>query len=154
MAPGSAHQVPPDQQSDVYMQKTIRRVGKKPAIRISEGDYDLIANYAASLESRSPELAHMLLGEIDRATVCPAGKLPAGVVTLGSEVSYLDDTTGAIRRVRLVMPGNADIDDGRISILTPMGAGLIGLKAGQSIDWPCPDGRPRVLKVLEVTQAP
>jgi regulator of nucleoside diphosphate kinase len=137
------------------MQKSIRRAGaRKPAIRISEADYDLIANYASGLEARSPALAQMLFEEIDRATVCPAGKLPAGVVTLGSEVSYLDDSTGAVRRVQLVMPGEADIDDGKISILTPMGAGLIGLKAGQSIDWPCPDGRPRVLKVLDVTQVP
>ena len=136
------------------MQNTIKRAGvRKPAIRISKSDYDLIANYATSLEARSPALARTLFDEIDRATVCPADKLPLGVVTLGSEVSYLDDSTGAVRRVQLVMPGKADIDDGKVSILTPMGAGLIGLKAGQSIDWPCPDGRPRVLKILEVTQA-
>ena len=136
------------------MQDAIRRVSaKKPAIRISEADYDLIASYATNLEAKFPDLARMLFEEIERATVCPTDKLPVGVVRLGSEVSYLDESSGAVRRVQLVLPGNADIDGGRLSILTPVGAGLIGLHAGQSIEWPCLDGRARVLKVLEVAAA-
>jgi regulator of nucleoside diphosphate kinase len=135
------------------MQNRLKRAAaRKPAIHISESDYDLIANFAMAVEARSPALATMLLDEIDRAKVHPPEKLPAGVVTLGSEVTYLDESSGAVRRVRLVLPADANIDDGMVSILTPVGAGLIGLKAGQSIDWPCPDGRPRVLNILEVQQ--
>ena len=137
------------------MQKTLRRAGaKKPVIHISETDYDLIANFAMAIEHKSPDLAQMLQDEIDRAKVHPPEKLPADVVTLGSEVVYEDGQSGAVRRVRLVMPAEADIEGGKVSIVTPVGAGLIGLKAGQEIDWPCPDGRPRVLKILEVRQNP
>ncbi|QAY76471.1 nucleoside diphosphate kinase regulator [Sphingosinicella sp. BN140058] len=132
-----------------------RRSGaEKPPIHVSESDYDLIANFALSLEGRAPALARMVLDEIDRATICPADALPPGIVALGADVTYRDESNGAVRRVRLVMPDDADLDQGRLSILTPMAAGLIGLKAGQSIDWPCPDGRPRVLRILDVTQAP
>ncbi|MDT9601047.1 nucleoside diphosphate kinase regulator [Sphingosinicella rhizophila] len=131
-----------------------RRGAKKPAIRISEVDYDLIANFAMSLETRSPELAQTLFDEIDRARICPAGKLPLDVVRLGSEVSYLDESTNLVRRVQLVMPSEADIEEGKVSILTPIGAGLIGLRAGQSIDWPGLDGKSRVLTILDVSQAP
>jgi regulator of nucleoside diphosphate kinase len=56
--------------------------------------------------------------------------------------------------VRLVLPFEADMEAGRMSILTPVGAGLIGLTVGQSIDWNLPDGRPRVLKILAVEHTP
>jgi regulator of nucleoside diphosphate kinase len=54
--------------------------------------------------------------------------------------------------VQLVYPAEADIEAGRISILTPIGAGLIGLREGQSILWPDREGRERRLTVVRVTQ--
>lgn len=137
------------------MTKAIRRArAKSPPIRISDTDYDVIASLAMGLEIRSPALAQMLFQEIDRAKVYPAGKLPSDVVALGAQVSFVDDTRDTVHRVQLVMPNEADVDNGKVSILTPVGAGLIGLKAGQSIDWPYSDGRTRVLKILDVTQSP
>jgi regulator of nucleoside diphosphate kinase len=125
---------------------------RKPPLHITEADYDVIADLALRIEKRSPALSRLLLDEINRAKVHPPGKLPADVVGLGSEVEFLDASTGTRRRVRLVMPSDADIEAGRVSILTPVGAGLIGMSAGREIDWPCPDGRPRRLKILEVKQ--
>lgn len=52
-----------------------------------------------------------------------------------------------------MFPGEADIAEGKISILTPIGAALIGLKAGQSIDWTARDGRLHRLTV-ETVAAP
>jgi regulator of nucleoside diphosphate kinase len=130
-----------------------RRGASKPAILLSETDYDLIASYATGLEHEQPLLAGMLFAEINRARICPATKVPDNVVKLGSKIAYFDNISGVVRNVRLVLPGNADIDEGNISILTPVGAGLIGLRAGQSINWPALDGSPRVLSVLEVTSA-
>ena len=121
---------------------------------MSQSDYDLIAGYAISLEHSAPAVAKMVLDEINRAAICSPGNLPPGVVTLGSEVVYRDEDNGAVRTVQLVLPGKADIDEGRISILTPMGAGLIGLSAGQTIEWRGLDGSPRILTILEVTQSP
>ena len=123
---------------------------EKPAIHLSEEDYDIIANLALSIERRSPDLSGLLLEEIDRAEIHAAGELPGDVVALGSEVEFLDVESGATRRVRLVLPVDADIEDGRISILTSVGAGLIGLRTGQSIVWPTPNGMPRVLRILRV----
>jgi regulator of nucleoside diphosphate kinase len=53
--------------------------------------------------------------------------------------------------VTLVYPAEADIAEGRISVLTPVGTALIGLRAGQSITWRTRDGRKQVLTVLRVT---
>ena len=126
--------------------------GAKPPIHMSTSDYDQIAEMALGLENSAPALAKLLFDEIDRAVIYPDGQLPADVVALGSEVEYEDQSTGAVRRVRLVLPHQADMEAGRVSILTPAGAGLIGMSVGRAIDWPCLDGRPRSLRILAVSQ--
>jgi regulator of nucleoside diphosphate kinase len=54
------------------------------------------------------------------------------------------------KQVRLVYPNAADIDAGRVSVLTPIGAALIGLSAGQAISFETPSGEQRSLTVLDV----
>jgi regulator of nucleoside diphosphate kinase len=137
------------------MQSAVRtKASAKPKIHLIDSDYDIIAGLALSIERRSPELSKMLLDEINRAEIHENGKVPRGVVTMGSEVEFLDVDTGATRRVTLVLPADADIEAGRISILTPVGAGLIGLKQGQSINWPSQNGRSRMLRILNVRRPP
>ncbi len=125
---------------------------RKPPIHISETDYDVIADLALRMEQRAPALAKQILDEINRAKIHPDGSMPADAVTIGSEVEYLDDSTGEQRRLKLVLPVDADIGSSRISVMTPVGAGLIGMSVGREISWPTPDGRPRVLRILEVKQ--
>lgn len=131
-----------------------RRAAASPAISITEDDYDLIANLALQMRVRAPELSTLILNEIDRAKIVPEEKIGADVVRLGSEVTFLDDASGETRKVRLVPPGSANIEEGAISVVTQVGAGLIGMSVGGEISWPCPDGRPRVLKILDVRQRP
>lgn len=123
---------------------------EKPAIHLIDTEYDLLAGLALSIERRSPELSKLLLDEIDRAEIHDRETLPSDVVSIGSEVEFLDVESGVPRRVRLVLPAEADIDADRVSILTSVGAGLIGLREGQSIDWPYPNGGSRVLRILSV----
>ena len=126
---------------------------EKPAIFISETDYDIIADLALRAMRGAPAVSELLMAEIERAVVHPRATLPGDVVTLGSEVEFEDESSGARRRVRLVLPADADIESGMISILTPIGAGLIGMRVDARISWPCRDGRMRLLKILEVNQA-
>ena len=125
---------------------------EKPPIHLTAAEYDTIAGLALGIERQLPDLSRMLLDEIDRAEIHEPGSLPADAVTIGSEVEVLDAHTGATRRLRLVLPAEADVDAGRVSILTPMGAGLIGLRTGQAIDWPYPNGEIRTLKILKVAR--
>ena len=125
---------------------------KRPPIHLSEADYDVIADLALRLRPRNPILAEQILDEINRARIHPTHALPGDAVAIGSEVEFLDDCNRARRRIRLVLPGDADIAADRISVMTPVGAGLVGLRAGARIDWPTPDGRPRTLEILKVTQ--
>ena len=62
----------------------------------------------------------------------------------------LTEGSGQAKHVTLVYPTAADVAAGRISVLTPVGAALIGLSAGQSMAFETPSGEPRSLTVLEV----
>lgn len=122
-----------------------------PEIIVGEREYETLSALAAAAVHRMPEVAESLLHELDRATVLESDAVPTGIVRLGSRVTYRAE--GAERQVTLVMPSEADISAGRISILTPIGAALIGLSAGQTIAWSARDGRPHRLQVIAVEQS-
>ena len=124
----------------------------RPPIHLLAAESDLVAGLALQAEHRNPAVAAMLLEEIERAELHEPDTLPEEVVTIGSEVDFIDEKTSQLRTVELVLPASANIALGRISILTPMGAALYGLTAGQSIDWPTRDGHSRRIRILRVRQ--
>lgn len=122
-----------------------RKAASRPPIHMIDAEAETLADLALSVERRMPAVSALLLREAERARLHRAADIPADVVTMGSVVEFVDETHGVPRTVTLVYPSDADIAQGRISILTPVGAALIGLRAGQSILWP-----DRILTVLEV----
>lgn len=123
----------------------------KPSIHLLASESDMVADMALKIENDRPVVAAMLLGELERADLHDLNSLPAHAVRIGSTIEYLDETTRCVRTVTLVLPRDANITDGRISILTPMGAALYGLLAGSSINWPTLDGEERCLSILSVS---
>jgi regulator of nucleoside diphosphate kinase len=130
----------------------IRAGEARPPIHLPISESDIVSRLALQAEHRQPAVAAMLLGEIERAELHDPGTMPADVVILGSEVGFVDEKTNQARTVTLVLPAHANIAEGRISILTPMGAALYGLTAGASIDWPDLDGNSRRIRIARVTQ--
>lgn len=122
----------------------------RPPIMMSETDADKITDLALAARGRVGQVSSLLLEEIDRADIVPAEALPSDVVSMSSTVEFIDEGAGVGREIQLVYPHDADIEQGRISILTPVGAGLIGLREGQSIAWPDRDGHVRGLRVVKV----
>jgi regulator of nucleoside diphosphate kinase len=122
-----------------------------PTIVVSKAEYDTLTGLAAAVEDRLPDAAGTLQAEMDRAKVVTADAVPADAVRMGSTVEFVPDG-GQPRTVTLVFPGDADISEGKISILTPIGTALIGLSPGQSITWMARDGRQQRLTVLTVAQ--
>lgn len=120
-----------------------------PKLIVSRDNYKRINDLALFAENSVPEVAGELLAEMGRARVVSPSALPADAVQMGSTVEYCTDA-GEQRRVTLAYPGEADISQGRISILTPIGAALIGLSPNQSIAWKARDGRQLRLTVLKV----
>lgn len=125
----------------------------RPAIHLLAPEADRLYDLATKAMQRQPDVAKMLLAEIDRAEIHDAGTLPDGVISMLSTVEFVDESNGTSRTVQLVYPADADIAAGRVSILTPIGAGLIGLSEGQSILWPDREGRERRLRIVRVRPA-
>ena len=122
---------------------------KLPTIIINEVEYDRLTSLAERAVSSAPDATSILRAELRRAIVVPVNKVPSSVVRMGSRVEFTFDG-GHPRDVALVYPGEANISEGRVSILTPIGAALIGLANGQSIRWKANDGRLHKLTVLRV----
>lgn len=125
---------------------------RKPAIAVTRTDSERLWRLAESFADRIPAVAEELLAELERAKVVEDGRLGPDVVRMGSSLRFTSDL-GEDRNVTLVFPGEADIAEGKVSVLTPIGVALIGLSAGQSIDWTARDGRVHRLTV-ETVQPP
>ncbi|MCB2112170.1 MAG: GreA/GreB family elongation factor [Parvularculaceae bacterium] len=119
----------------------------KPAIYITNEDYAAISRLVAAADETSPGAA-LLADEIDRATRVRAEA--GGFVRLGSCVVFKDLTNDRVQEAQLTLPKDADISAGRISVLAPVGASLIGLTEGSRFQWIGADGRIRELEILSV----
>lgn len=120
-------------------------IPEEAVIRITERDFSLL--HAMPL---SPELA----AELEHAYVVSWQLIPHDVVTMNSRVEFEDQATGERRVVTIAHPDDADVGRGRVSVLAPVGTALLGLAAGQSIDWLFPDGTTRRLSVIKVLFQP
>jgi regulator of nucleoside diphosphate kinase len=122
----------------------------RPRIVIAASEHPRLQSLAERALERSAPMGEYLAEELSRAQILPDEQFSPHVVRMGSAVKYRDDAAQRTREVQLVYPHEADIERQRVSVLTPIGAALIGLSPGQSIDWPTPDGRTATLTVLEV----
>lgn len=126
---------------------------RRPPIHMIDIEADRLTALALAAEEHNPHVCRLLLDEIGRARIHGAGRIGTDVVTMHTKVQFVDAATGKEYDYELVYPGEADIAAGRISIMTLVGAGLIGLREGQSIHWPDRDGRERELTIVSVRQA-
>ena len=127
-------------------------VSDRPPIHLLAAESDLIANLALQAEQKLPVVSAMLLEEIERADLHDRATMPKGHVRLNSRVTFVDERTGQVRDVQLVLPAEADIAQGRVSIMTPMGAALYGLAEGHSIEWPDLCENFRAIRICRVTE--
>ena len=123
---------------------------ERPPIHLLASESDLVASLALQSERSQPLVAAMLLEEIERAELHDPESMPPNHARLNSHVQFLDEKTAQVRDVQLVLPSDATIAEGRISILTPMGAALYGLADGACINWPDLDGNERPIRVMRV----
>ena len=122
-----------------------------PEIFLTEEEHARLSLLVGDGEAHG--VAGLLQQELDRATLCGPADRPAQAVGLDRWLHYTDGRTKESRRVQIVMPQDADIDAGRISALSYVGAGLIGLREGETILWPDPSGALRPLTPILVEDA-
>jgi regulator of nucleoside diphosphate kinase len=123
----------------------------RPRIVLTAEDHARLSMLARAASASMPDVASALADELDRARVLAKGRHPEHIVRMGSEVEFRDDA-GKVQTVTLVYPDEADISRGRISVLTPIGAALIGLRTESSITWHTRSGAIRRLTVLQVRE--
>lgn len=121
------------------------------SILITEQDFERLALLVQ--HSDGPN-ADALDEELGRAQVVPQKEIPTDVVTMNSIVTFSSLDSAKETEIKLVYPKDADVTKGHVSVLAPVGIALIGLRIGQSIDWPMPNGQSRQLKVTGIKYQP
>jgi regulator of nucleoside diphosphate kinase len=122
---------------------------QRPPIAIVQSDFLRLSLLAETLVRQDGDLADQLYSELVRADIVDDPDQEGDFVRMGSTLEY-ETASGDRRVVTLVFPQNEDYAAGRISILTPVGVALIGLRAGDSMDWRRPDGAVQRLKVTRI----
>jgi regulator of nucleoside diphosphate kinase len=125
-------------------------VTQSRSVLIGQRDHDRLQTLISKTD---PETVGLLFDELDAATIVPDGELPEDVVAMGSVVTFEDTDSGADTTIELVYPRQADAAARRISVLAPVGAALLGLRVGETIEWPLPGGAARHLRVVKVEKA-
>lgn len=102
---------------------------------------------------KSEEFENLEL-ELERAKVISDAAVPADLVTMNSKVKFLNVQDNKEMTITIVYPSDANFAEGKISVLAPLGAALIGLRVDQEIRWMFPDGKTKTLKILDVLYQP
>ena len=97
----------------------------------------------------------LLAGELERSEAVVSKNVPADVVTMNSKVVLRDLDTSEEMTSMLVFPSDADIEEGAISVLAPVGTAILGYAKGDVVEWPVPSGlrRIRIEKIVYQPEA-
>ncbi len=115
-------------------------MSKRPAIVLSSLDLSRLESLMQSLP-RTPEL-DQLEDELARARVVEPRKVPEDLVTMNSRVSFRITDSGREFEKVLCYPAEAGKVEQGLSVFTPVGTALLGLRVGQTIAWPLAGGKP------------
>jgi len=120
---------------------------KKEAIIMSAADHEelrCVVAAAGRLSRRGLEELAALERELSRAEIVAPGDVPPDVITMNSRAELLDLETAERMEFTLVYPADANIDEGKISVLAPLGAAMIGYRVGDEFTWFVPYGQRRL----------
>jgi regulator of nucleoside diphosphate kinase len=119
-----------------------------PTLRISTSDHQRLRMLVDMVIKAQPQMRgalQPLRTELERADVLPPEVLPRTVVVMGSKVEVEDLESSEVDTYTLVYPEHADGAAGRLSILAPLGMGLIGFAEGDTFAWRTPGGTRQLL---------
>lgn len=90
----------------------------------------------------------LLENELKRARIVAPEQVPPDVITMNSRAELLDLESGESMEFTLVFPADENVNDGKISVLAPLGTAMLGYRAGDEFVWHVPHG----LRRLKVTK--
>jgi len=112
-----------------------------PELTIGHAQHRLLAVLALTGQGHSAKDADFLLWELDRAKLVPDDQLPQDVVRVGSRVRYRDPQ--GEHTAQLTYPDDRSASRQGVSVLSPLGTALLGLRRGQSMAWTESSGKRR-----------
>lgn len=125
-----------------------------PALTITTRNAERLEALLSATSSRESPVVALLEAELLRATLVEPESIAADIVTMNSRAVCVDEDSGETMEIELVYPHEVDAERGRVSVLAPVGAALLGLSVGSSISWPIPGGRLTRLRVTAVPFQP
>ncbi|VEB99697.1 Regulator of nucleoside diphosphate kinase [Cedecea lapagei] len=126
----------------------------RPAIIINELDAERLDRLLEQPQYAKAPLAEALNAELDRAEMCSPENMPPDVVSMNSRVEFRDLSTQEVHVRTLVYPANLTDSDNQLSVMAPVGAALLGLRVGDTINWTLPNGGQTHLEVLALQYQP
>ncbi len=129
--------------------------GNQQYITVNELDYVRLSNLIEQLpRDAAPGSASAILADaLDQADQLPPRDIPADIVTMHSQVEVQDEK-GDVRTLTLCYPKDADAAQGMVSVLSPIGASMLGAKVPGEVGWTPPDGARRSLKIVKLVYQP
>ena len=128
---------------------------KTRTIIITAPDHARLSDMIAfgNLSERERGEAHALAEELEGAEIVAPDAVPPDVITMNSRAELLDLDSGERMEFTVVFPDEADVAEGKISVLAPVGTGMLGYRMGDTFKRRAPFGIRR-LKVTDVTFQP
>ena len=102
---------------------------------------------------RGSDYLKRLAEEIEKASVVQPDQIPSDVITLNSTARLVDQETNEEMIYTLVFPEDAEVTQGKISILAPIGTAMLGYRVGDTFEWDTPGGI-RSIRVKEILYQP
>lgn len=129
-------------------------MGQRPPIIINRLDAERLQRLIDNATDKELAVATLLEEELARGEVIDPKEIPDDVVSMNSQIRFTDLTRGRQMVRTLVYPHALSTAEDGISVMAPIGAGLIGLKVGDIIDWPLPNNSEVRLRIDAILWQP
>ena len=121
-------------------------------IYITQADMTRLRSLIESLKTSREDIQD-LRAELNQASIVAPVDIPPDVITMNSTAQLRDLADDQLMTYTLVFPTHANADDGRISVLAPIGTAMLGHRVGDEFEWLVPAG-PLRLRVESVLYQP
>lgn len=105
---------------------------------------------AATLPRDAVDAAQELL---DSAPIIAIEEVTPDIITMRSRVCLLNDK-GDEMVVTLCYPADANLAQGQVSVMSPLGLSLIGSRTGQLVTWTAPNQTEHSARIEEILYQP
>lgn len=126
----------------------------KPSITVSWLDLERLERVLDRLPAAQANARDALFDELGRADMVEPWEMPPDIVTMNSRVRFrFTDSNEEVTKT-LCYPKDMTDGDEQLSVLTPVGTALLGVRVGESIRWSKPGGGEFEVMVLGIEFQP